>query len=340
MTSSGWPVESNLSNLEDRLNEVSNPAYASVELFHASHPRWPLPFSASSSSTEPSSPVHIACFDSSFNPPTKAHFAISMSSFPPVRNDLSLPDFKVSDVATSSDSPYTARLLLLSARNVDKTLRPGDATLAQRVEMMCLQAQDMVDSSTVKGKGKEVDRNVAVAALNHPTFVGKSGILLKWLREVHLPRLIGERSAQDQDIRITFLIGSDTLTRLFMPKYYIASPATPYHPSTTPEQNMMRELDHLFDRNRCRIVSVHRGSSEGAREEEASFVRGSDECRRRLARGDIRFVEVGRDEMDMSSTKVREIVKAGGEGMESRLEMLCGERVRRYIVDKGLYRSE
>ncbi|OCH93061.1 Nucleotidylyl transferase [Obba rivulosa] len=143
-----------------------------VELAYASNELWPLP---------PNNPVgatlHVSVLDSSFNPPTLAHLALARSQPPP---------------SLSSDAPpadYDARLLLLSVRNADKELKPGDASYVQRLEMMCLFAQDV---------GMEQNRppNVAVAVINEPTF------------------------GDTPKVQLTFLTGMDTLVRLFSPRYY------------------------------------------------------------------------------------------------------------------------
>lgn len=103
-------------------------------------------------------PLRISILDSSFNPPTRAHLALAQSK-PPKR--IFVPGTeRQSNVSSTTVKPrrpsagsgdavvtqerkpeyneddYDARLLLLSVRNVDKTLKPGDATFVQRVEMM------------------------------------------------------------------------------------------------------------------------------------------------------------------------------------------------------------
>ncbi len=317
---------------EERLKKVSDTSFDSVDLFHTSHDRWPLTSASISSNRS----IHISVFDSSFNPPTKAHLTISLTTFPGKWHDPA--EYTVEPVSDDNEA-YTTRLLLLSARNVDKSLKPGDATLAQRIEMMHLQSLDMQDRLA-----EESVTGVAVAALNHPTFVGKSSIILRWLREQRLPQL-GIQPDSVSRIKLTFLIGSDTLTRLFMPKYYLATPSTPstahtLHQPPTPEENMQAELDHLFVHNNSFIVSTPRFSAPESRSEELAFIRSTDECRRRLHDGQIRFVKSsdwGGDEMDMSSTAVRKAVEAGDEG---KLDRLCGGRVKDYIVREQLYKGQ
>lgn len=114
------------------------------EIVYSTDPAWPL-----SSATETTvGPLHISVLDSSFNPPTLAHAAL----------------------ASLDNASSSARLLLLSIRNSDKTLKPGDASPAQRLEMMALLADEL------SGEGP-----VAVGAIDEPTFVGKSTVVLEHL---------------------------------------------------------------------------------------------------------------------------------------------------------------
>src|SRR6202034_4536849 len=69
-------------------------------------------------------------------------------------------------------------LLLLSVRNADKALKPGDATYLQRLDMMTLLAKDIYDKDA-----PAYDANVAVAIIDEPTFVGKAAALLAFFRQ-------------------------------------------------------------------------------------------------------------------------------------------------------------
>jgi nicotinamide-nucleotide adenylyltransferase len=325
------------SELAAALARVADPSFDSVELFHISHSRWPLsprtPEAPTGSKEAGGKRIHIAVFDSSYNPPTRAHFAISLTSFPLAGLSSTSLEIRQHDGQSEEEDPYTARLLLLSARNVDKTLKPGDATFDQRIEMMHLQALDMEERSTTS-RSAEKDAsagNVAVAALNHPTFVGKSDILLRWFRERRLAELGIDESKDSPTIRLTFLIGTDTLTRLFIPKYY--------EPSPTLGSTMQDHLRKFFTTDNSDIVVAHRGASPKARAEEEAFIQRSEDARIWIERGKLRFVrgeEVSLEEREMSSTRVRKAVAAED---EDELRVLVGERVREYIVQEGLYRS-
>ncbi|KAJ9107819.1 hypothetical protein QFC19_002725 [Naganishia cerealis] len=326
-------------HLAAALARVSDPAFDAAELFYASHSQWPLARPSgerrNSSKVSPER-IHIAVFDSSFNPPTRAHLAISLTSYPPP-TDLSTLSSRATPTAISpptDDEPYTARLLLLSARNVDKTLKPGDATFVQRVEMMRLQALDMEDKRSPRATAGErgddpSNGNVAVAALNHPTFVGKSDILLRWLRQRFKTTTSTATPRPEPEVRLTFLIGTDTLMRLFIPKYYTPEPRL--------GSGMTAHLQKLFTTDGSDIVVAHRGATAQAREEEERFILSHESCVDLVTRGKLRFVragEVGAEEREMSSTRVRKALVARDEG-EARL--LMGTRVAEYVLGEGLY---
>ncbi|KAF8740077.1 hypothetical protein AX14_008712 [Amanita brunnescens Koide BX004] len=148
----------------------------------SSPPKWPLP-------TEPAkTPLTISILDSSFNPPTRAHLALANSRRPHGSDD------------------YDARLLLLSVRNADKTLKPGDATHVQRVAMMRLLSHHITNTPD----------NVAVAIIDEPTFVGKSSQLRSFLKQ----RIWDAGAVECPPIQLSFILGFDTLERLVAPRYY------------------------------------------------------------------------------------------------------------------------
>jgi len=62
--------------------------------------------------------------------------------------------------------------------NAGRALRPGDAGLEQRLEMMILLAKELQLSGVGHSAG-----NVAVAAIDEATFVGKSRQLGEFLRD-------------------------------------------------------------------------------------------------------------------------------------------------------------
>ncbi|PAV16196.1 Nucleotidylyl transferase [Pyrrhoderma noxium] len=253
-----------------------------IELVYKSHPRWPLPpmqatkvaYSSDLSgkslyhpvetnsenesgySSQPMpKPLKISVLDSSFNPLTLAHFALA-SSFLPISTQ---------GQEGAQNNAYDARLLLLSVRNVDKALKPGDATYEQRLEMMMLLAEELEvvaanttnTNTNTNNPGNDASglRNVAVGIIDEPTFVKKSSTLRSALQN-QLSSLLTSTPNRGSDsdnsnpmpysepqsfnpakiglgiginhpeIQLHFLMGTDTLERLLAPRYYVPSSST------------------------------------------------------------------------------------------------------------------
>ncbi|KAH6909210.1 hypothetical protein BKA70DRAFT_1277801 [Coprinopsis sp. MPI-PUGE-AT-0042] len=180
------------------------------ELIWSSHAQWPwLPGSSRS-------PVRISVLDSSFNPPTLAHLALANSKRPSYSHE-------------SRGTAYDAKILLLSVKNADKVMKPGDASYVQRLQMMGLLAQDISTHDTV-GDGQP---NIAIGIIDEPTFVGKSKVLKEYFA-------LQRPSSSTQ---LSFIVGMDTLERLFSPKYY---PSPPGQQDTPNEQVMVSVLSRMF----------------------------------------------------------------------------------------------
>lgn len=285
------------SDLAARLQRVAEPDFAGFELLYSTQSHWPK----ASESSSTSDPIHIAVMDSSYNPPHRAHLPMSCSTFPPH------PKF-------SRPGPYTARLLLFSARNVDKTLKPGDPTLAQRIEMMRLQAIEMGQSSD------PTIANVAVAALNEPTFVGKSRVIHQWLRKW-----------STQPVTLTFLIGSDTLARLCNPQYYPQE-----------KDGMRKALRKLFapppDGDGSYIACARRGRSIEARVEEHRVLE-SDDAKEWVESGNIRmYGDANTGWEEISSSTIRAAIRKEGQA-DDELQRLCLPSIVEYIQREKLYIS-
>ncbi|KAF8656193.1 hypothetical protein AX16_002631 [Volvariella volvacea WC 439] len=263
-----------------------------VELAYLCHERWPLPRSAGMLRR----PLQIMVFDSSFNPPTKAHLALA--NHPRPRSQRAAGDGK----------DYDAKLLLLSVRNADKTLKPGDASYIQRLEMMSLLARDVTqrnqDAVSETGGESVEPANVAVAIIDEPTFVGKSSILRAYLQQrcTDLSLHVQPPSTEDSstpETRLTFLLGFDTLERLFAPRYYGG------------EAQMFSSLARFFapppSGDGSKIVCAHRNTSyEGATEAEKKTLAVARDY---IEAGHISFIDIGKEESTFSSTAVRTAIE-------------------------------
>ncbi|KAF8349073.1 Nucleotidylyl transferase [Amanita rubescens] len=261
---------------------------STVELVHASHPTWPF------STSLPKRPLRISVLDSSFNPPTLAHLALANSLRPNDADD------------------YDARLLLLSVRNADKALGPGDATLVQRVEMMRLLTRHITNTPD----------NVAIAIINEPTFVGKSSQLLSFLRQ----RFSDPGGAECPRIQLSFILGFDTLERLVAPRYYGSA------------EQMLSALRKFLspppDGDDSFIVCARRHDT--IPKTEAGHVNNDSDLSKLqyvqefVNSGRIAMIDIGAVERTISSTAVR---SAGDSSWES----YVNDTIAQYIRQHGLY---
>jgi nicotinamide-nucleotide adenylyltransferase len=266
-----------------------------VEILYTSHPSWPLERPASQSREDSTPVVTIGILDSSFNPPTLAHLALAQSS------------------PSASERPgFDARLLLVSVRNADKKLKPGDATYAQRLQMMRLLAADMEE--------RDPTVDVAVAAIDEPTFVGKSSVLRSWLGK-RLEGFATASAAPPRQVELTFILGYDTVTRLFYPKFYGSV------------NNMKAALHDFFDKDGSSVVYARRDASD---EEEQAFI-SSENVRDWAESGKVGTCVIGEGERKMSSTLLRQ--RVSGEKDDGRWDVLCTQRIADYIRDRKLYAS-
>ncbi|TFY71680.1 hypothetical protein EVG20_g1334 [Dentipellis fragilis] len=266
---------------------------SSVELVLSTTPTWPLTSAPPSAS---GSPLRISVLDSSFNPPTLAHLALALSP-PPA------PDH----------TPYDARLLLLSVRNADKQLKHGDATHAQRMQMMGLLAQDMAPA------------NVAVAIMDEPTFVGKSAALLAFLRARFATSASRDESYTPK-VQLTFLQGTDTLERLLAPRYYGSL------------ENMRAALSRFFaaDGDDSRVVCARRVMANTLEAAEAAEVeqRALDTMKDMGILEKVSFINIGDDKNSFSSSEVRGKIARGDESWKA----MVTHGISQYIEENNLYR--
>ncbi|KAF8843700.1 Nucleotidylyl transferase [Paxillus ammoniavirescens] len=298
-----------------------------IELVYTSHEHWPL---------RPGLTVHtrpilqISVLDSSFNPPTLAHLALAKSP-PPSCHSVS------THASTSFGSDYDAKLLLLSIRNADKSMKPGDATYIQRLEMMQLLSQDLCSTDSTKteyGCPSPVSGNIAIAVIDEPTFVGKSTTLLRFLRTrlaspINSSSLSSATERQDGAYslphpKLTFLLGFDTLGRLFSPKYY-------------PSEEIMVQMLRVFlfpNEEDCRIVCAHR-TSPGAGQTSQNELHGKalEMAQEFIASGRIILIDIGAREQTYSSSEVRAKVAAGDETWK----WLVTGVIANYIMENALY---
>ena len=297
-----------LGHLRDRESPNRRP----VEVIYTPKPEWPL-----RSTAERPKCLRLSILDSSFNPPTLAHAALARLGPP---NEI-----QNSGCITSPSNSYDAHLLLLSVTNAEKVLKPGDAGLEQRLEMMELLAKELQSSEVGHSAG-----NVAVAAIDEPTFVGKA----RQLREFLLARIRNIINIQTRDgecgdsaipvpsLQLHFIVGFDTAVRMFSTRFYTSQVA------------MISSLKTFFDPmgDDCVVVCARRSLKDGASQEdgdkEEREFKESTEVREYIEIGRVVLVDMPGDLQAISSTKVR---KGGWD--------LVPPSIRDYIEREKLYTS-
>lgn len=305
------------------------------ELVWAAHDQWPL-LPGRDLATDR---LRISVLDSSFNPPTLAHLALANSPRP--RRPAS----------DGSDRDYDAKLLLLSVKNVDKTLKPGDATYVERLEMMGLLARDVRTQHQLE----DGMANVAIGIIDAPTFVGKSEIITELLSTQLLPSIAAPtRPFTPPRVQLTFIVGMDTLERLFSPRYY---PPPADRPGVTSDKVMMEVLSHMLApegddsfivcANRAAALSAGTPSTQPNLDPilKLTSQRGwtpaaGEDCTPDtstsavLEEPKIQFIDIGERESQLSSTAVRRSRETGGHWRD-----LVTKRVASFIEMDKLYQS-
>lgn len=288
-----------------------------------SHDRWPLPRRHALTGLR----LNISVLDSSFNPPTLAHLALAETSFP----------MRFRSIPADNDG-FHAKLLLLSVRNADKLLKPSDATHAQRLEMMILLARDLSTETTVSSGDRQRTNlpvvsdssNIAVAIIDEPTFVGKSSALLISLRErISQLSRTGTPGAEFAALSfpmkpsLTFLVGMDTLDRLFASRYY------------TSDESMRSALQQFLspDGDDSRVICARRlGLTEDPTVIEARTLAVAREF---VDSQRIALVDIDETVAAFSSSDVRDKINSG-QGADVWTSLVT-QRIADYITRSSLY---
>ena len=182
---------------------------------------------------------------------------------------------------------------------------------------MCLFARDVLRCVNPKKMSGSIGVDIAVTKL--PIFVDK-------VEEIEKSGVYGDPGEVEQ----VHLIGFDTLVRLLDTKYY-------------PPRHTLEPLEKLFGSHRVRVTK-RTGDNWGGVLEQDRYVRKLVDGEREEEGWKKQWVEKtelveGRqaDEEVISSTKVREAVKAGDRSM---LEKAVSQEVAKWIFDEGLYKED
>ncbi|CDW97463.1 hypothetical protein [Sporisorium scitamineum] len=257
-------------------------------------------------STKPSWPF-ASSSSSSSSGSGALDIAVLDSSFnPPSRAHLAL--LLSQPILADQKHCYDGHLLLFSTQNADKGAgKPGDASLSQRVEMMTLMAKDVEHIQTASGQ----TANVA-----------------------------------EVQPRLHWVVGFDTLYRVFQLKYY---------PSL---QDFQQQCSQFFEREGTTFVCARRDPSsypqlasarsqaqdakEQARQEEDKLL-ASENVAPWVRRGSIGMLDIDADQAKLSSTTIRALIKdTGVEKQEKRrrLKELVPPSLVEYLVESRIYRDD
>ena len=218
--------------------------------------------------------AHAVVLPSAFNPPTLAHQHLLeralLAPTPGPHPPTPSPD------SFQSRERGSKGIALLTTRNVDKGL--SGATLADRVGML-LALRDEWPA-------------LAVVASNQARIIDQAESL----------------TAAFEFETLTFVVGFDTLERLFAPRYYT---------------NMERELEPFFERHR--VLAANRGDVS-ANQVAAWIVENAGSFADRVS-----ALEIDEFPATLSSTQVREALSEGDD------HPALAPAVRQYVRDRGLY---
>ncbi|CAG8707879.1 8559_t:CDS:1, partial [Cetraspora pellucida] len=213
-------LENLLSSLQNELN--LNPSQPLFKLTYTSSPNWPY-YLIDSTKSRQNSTLKIAILDSSFNPPTKAHMQLLLQSVKNYSNTK--PDNSVS---------FDACLLLYAIKNADKTPSPSDAGPVDRILMMESLASQ-IHSTTIKAEQTFNSlQNIATGVTTHPLFMDKAKAIQSYLNNNKPSQSIDSSTFinYSPQISLHFILGFDTVIRLFNPQYY---------------SNIYKELNSFFE---------------------------------------------------------------------------------------------
>ncbi|KAH6851334.1 hypothetical protein B0I37DRAFT_390953 [Chaetomium sp. MPI-CAGE-AT-0009] len=271
-------------------------------------------------------PQSLIVLDSSFNPPTRAHLRMATSAIQELTQK-------------QSHSPGALRLLLLlSVNNADKGAKP--AAFDKRLAMMWAFAKDVqrslqADSGEQQASSEVEPLSVDLGLSTVPFFHEKSAALAEggfYKGE----RDMGGRTETEQ----IFLVGYDTLIRIFNPKYYgpIDSEG---QVSTTEPPPIRKALDPFFTRAKLR-VTMQTGDEWGGPEEQTAYldnllraggpsnIGGSTDWVSRIQMVEGR--KLGADAI--SSTRARVAAK---DRDSDKLDLMVTSEVRWWIEQENLY---
>lgn len=239
-----------------------------------------------------------------------AHIAVLDASFnPPTRAHAAL-----ASLPRAPSQPFDAHLLIFSVRNADKGRgRAGDASPIERLEMMELLAHELETQHL----------QVVVALVDEPLVFAKSSLV-----HAHLHLSV--------PYRLYWLLGSDTLTRVFHPRYYDS------------EAHLEACCERFFGEQGSRMICAERsaasvqGTTTTTTTTEASdawqLVHAPGPAQTWFERGAIELRRIHADAAGLSSTAVRRFLhEASPDTRRSRLCTMVPHSIADYLVSHTMY---
>ena len=198
----------------------------------------------------PPSRIHtLVVLDSSFNPPTVAHMQMATSA---------IQELQRHHLGSGSYPAAMRLLLLLSVNNADKAPKP--AAFEQRLALMLAMAKDMqaiFKDTPSTPPASALDVPIDIGLTSEPYFHSKSAAIAESLfykRPDSAPAPAPDSKPTPDQV---FLVGYDTLIRIFDPKYYNAPEPPASIPPGLPENAtpMQVALTPLMRRARLRVTT-------------------------------------------------------------------------------------
>ncbi|GES78945.1 nucleotidylyl transferase [Rhizophagus clarus] len=323
-------IEESLLSFQTEFN--LNPSQPLFKITYKSSPIWPI-----SPISDHRKITRIAILDSSFNPPTNAHYQLIVRSVTNIffQNGKSIiiqtPE-RQQQIKEQGLEFFDSCLLLYATKNADKILSSSDVSHVDRLLMMETLASH-IQSTTPSDTHYTALKNLAVGVVTHPRFIDKAHGILSLLHSLSNSSFSFSNNTSRQ-FSLYFIMGYDTVIRLFNPQYYT---------------NMREELAPFFETNY--IICANR---EGYDEEEAEeqFYQ-SDIVREIIGREEEKIIRIKLDNeiAKISSTKVRDIIRnelkiKNKENTEEQNKIqnvlleLCPKPIFEFVIQKDLYRKE
>lgn len=218
------------------------------------------------------SPKTLFILDSSFNPPQRAHLSLAQSAMESTSHQ-------------QHEAPYRF-LLLFSTMNADKA--PSAASFDQRLALMSIFAGDMLNTLRQSSSDQQLPE-VDVGVTTAPYYTDKSAAIEQ----------DGSEWYPSKPTHV-HLLGFDTITRFFAPKYY---------PRFNPP---LSALNPYFEAGHELRVTLRPDDDYGNEAEQRAFVKRLEDGEMEADGGKrewARQVELVPPRTNISSTKVRNAAK-------------------------------